>query len=356
MLRVAGVVLDTRSSDLRAPRRLFGLWADGSKWKQWYAVFGKNVGYDGIKAVENETGVALSNSFIPNNGCVFLASEDEALRVAEHQDVEWVGERPHDHKVALHLASTLNRLRELKARDGEAVDWVLWSEELSRDLEDQGELLERRRASFVRATRLKHRQFREAHRDLQQQLLSQQTLMVTLHASFSSLPSPTSGSVTKPPPPADSGRGRKGGGERAGASVRENERMGRESITSQTSTAADATDAQDAQEEETEEEKEEVALERLSAEVETQLQAVLARAPPRARAIDRTAVHDSAGQSWLGWIRRRLQEASSFSSSSSSSSSSSANDAEPCVSEERGVVRVYRGGARRMLLQVSLII
>lgn len=176
--------------------------------------------------------------------------------------------------------------------------------------------------------------------------------MVTLHASFSSLPSPTLGSITKPPPTEDSGLGRKEG-ERANARVRKKE-VERESIRNQTSSAADATGAQDALEDKEEEEEEEVALERVSAEVESQLQAVLARAPPRVRAIYGTGLHDSAGQSWLGWIRRRLQEVASSSFSSSSSSSSSARDAEPVVSEERGEVRVYRGGARRLLLQVIL--
>jgi len=84
LLRVHNADIDTRTTDLRAPRRHFWLWESGSEPSQWYAVFQANARHDRIKAVERDTGVALLDSFIPNNGCVFLASEEEALRVADH--------------------------------------------------------------------------------------------------------------------------------------------------------------------------------------------------------------------------------------------------------------------------------
>jgi hypothetical protein len=155
------------------------LWASNDKSKQWYAVF--RVGAD-LTEVEQKAGVNLSSYFIPNNACLFVGGLDDARRVAQHKDVEWVAERPQHHKLSPHLITPLERLRMLKKKDSEAVDWVLWSEELAHDLDqivNTNTQLQRRAGMQQR-----HRRFKEQHQDLQRQLVSRQTLMVTLHNSI----------------------------------------------------------------------------------------------------------------------------------------------------------------------------
>jgi len=104
---------------------------------------------------------------------------------------------------------------------------------------------------------------------------------------------------------------------------------------------------------------EEGALLRISRAVQEQLQhAVLARGPPRARAdalgqhLDTAhgGVFEGESESWLGWARRRLS--SSFSSSTPYSSSPASGGVSFGDMEGRGEVRVYRGGTRRLMLQV----
>ena len=135
VLKVAGREFDTKKMpgmlDQHWTRRLLlniGL----DEPKQWYAVFKVGVNVD---KVAKDTGVAIASYYIPNNARIFTAKEVDALKVASHRLVEWVGVRQPEHKVAAHLDSSLASLRQLHDNDGEAGEWVLWSEEFHRDLE-----------------------------------------------------------------------------------------------------------------------------------------------------------------------------------------------------------------------------
>lgn len=116
-----------------------------------------------------------------------MARESDAHRVARHAKVEWVDERPPEHKISIHLTSVLNRLRHLQKQDSKAHDWVLWSEELHRQLQEEeeeaasGEQLKRR--ALLHAA---YDAFKEKHQELQLQLLSRQTLVVDMFYPSSS--------------------------------------------------------------------------------------------------------------------------------------------------------------------------
>ena len=104
--------------------------------------------------------------------------------MASHASVAWVNERHPDHKISPPLASPLAHLQHLRERDSEASEWVLWSEEFHRDLEDwddetRNKQLKRRSSGHLRR---RHARFKEDHAPLQQQLMGRQSLFVTLFA------------------------------------------------------------------------------------------------------------------------------------------------------------------------------